>query len=160
MHGTEGVGHIQIRHVGQLPGQLRVVLGLAGLKAGVLQQQDLSRLQGGRLGLGVGAHHVMGENHFPAQQLAEALRHRGQAQLGVWAVLGLAQVGAGDDRRPILQQIPDGGQRRHDALVAGDGAGLFVLGDVEVTAEQDLFAPHLHIPDRLFMGIHLRCPPI
>ena len=77
MHGTEGVGHIQIRHVGQLPGQLRVVLGLAGLEAGVLQQQDLSRLQGGRLGLGVGAHHVMGENHFPAQQLAEALRHRG-----------------------------------------------------------------------------------
>ena len=77
MHGTEGVGHIQIRHVGQLPGQLRVVLGLAGLKAGVLQQQDLSRLQGGRLGLGVGAHYVMGEDHFPAQQLAEALRHRG-----------------------------------------------------------------------------------
>ncbi|SCJ80610.1 Uncharacterised protein [uncultured Blautia sp.] len=69
-------------------------------------------------------------------------------------------MGAGDDRRPILQQIPDGGQRRHDALVAGDGAGLFVLGDVEVAAEQDLFAPHLHIPDRLFMGIHLRCPPI
>ena len=77
VHGTEGVGHIQIRHVGQLPGQLRVVLGLAGLKAGVLQQQDLSRLQGGRLGLGVGAHYVMGEDHFPAQQLAEALRHRG-----------------------------------------------------------------------------------
>ena len=77
MHGAEGVGHVHVGHGRHFPGQLGVVLGLALLKAGVLQQQDLSRLQGGRLGLGVGAHHVMGENHFPAQQLAEALRHRG-----------------------------------------------------------------------------------
>ena len=160
VHGAEGVGHVQVRQGGQLFRQLRVVLGLAGLEPGVLQQQDLAGFQGRGLGLGVRAHHVVGEDHLLTQQLAQAHRHGGQAQLGVGAVLGLAQVGAGDDRRPVLQQIPDGGQRRHDALVAGDGAGLFVLGDVEVAAEQDLFAPHLHIPDRLFMGIHLRCPPI
>jgi len=117
-------------------------------------------LQGGGFGGGIGADHVGGHDDLAAQQLAQALGHGSQAELGIGSLLGFAQVGAGDDRRPILQQILDGGQRRHDALVAGDGAGLFVLGDVEVAAEQDLFAPYLHIPDRLFMGIHLRCPPI
>ena len=41
---------------------------------------------------------------------------------------------------PVLQQILDGGQCRHDALVAGDGAGVLVLGHVEVAAQQDLLA--------------------
>ena len=179
MDGAEGVGHVQVRHGRQLLRQLRIVLGLALFKAGVLQQQDLARLERRGLGPGVGAHHVGGHQDVLPQQLAQPLGHGGQGQLGqgllpallgegggVLALLGLllrpfvkighrlAQVGAGDDGGAVLQQIADGGQSRHDALVAGDGAVL-VLGHVEVAAEQDPFAPDLHVPDSLLAVVHL-----
>ena len=64
-------------------------------------------------------------------------------------------MGAGDDRRPTLQQIPDGGQGRHNALVAGDGAGGLILWDVEVTAQQDLLPRHVYIHDGLFIVVHI-----
>ena len=159
--------------------QLRIVLGFALLKAGVLEKHDLSGLQRGGLGLGVGAHHIAGKDHVPAQQLAQALGHRLHAQglqgllplllgegggvlalLGlllrplVEAGLGLAKVGAGDHRRPLVQQILNGGQGRADALVIGDSAGGLVLGDVEVAAEQDLPALDVNVLDRLFVVIH------
>ena len=98
-------------------GKIRMLPNIAGFVGGDTvgcmvstrfdQQQDLTRLQGCRLGLGVLAHHVVGEEHLLAQQLAQALRHGGQAQLGIGAVLGLAQVGAGDDRRPVLLETGD-----------------------------------------------------
>ena len=110
-----------------LLGQRGVVLGLARLKAGVLQQQDLAGLEGGGLGLGVGAHHVLGHDDRLAQQLAQAGGHRLQGQLGLDLALGLAHVGAGDHRGVLLQQVLDGGQGGTDALVVGDDAAA-VLG--------------------------------
>ena len=179
MHGAEGVGHVQLRHVGQGLGQCGVVLGLALFKAGVLQQHDLAGLQRGGLGPGVLAHHVVGKDDLAAQQLAQTLRHGGQGQLAqgllplllgdvglVLALLHLllhvsgegggrlAQMGAGDDGSALLQQIADGGQGRHDALVAGDGAGLLVLGYVKVAAQQDLLACHVHVHNGLLVVIH------
>ena len=53
MHGAEGVGHVDLGQIGHGLGQLGVVLGLALLKAGVLQQHDLAGLQGGGLGGGI-----------------------------------------------------------------------------------------------------------
>ena len=67
----------------------------------------------------------------------------------------LAQVRAGNDGRPLLQQVLDGGQRRDDALVAGDGAGFLILGDVEIAAEQYLLALHIDVIDGLFVVVHL-----
>jgi hypothetical protein len=40
--GAEGVIDIGVRELGQRPGQLRVIGGLTGLKAQVLEQQDLA----------------------------------------------------------------------------------------------------------------------
>ena len=175
--GAEGVGHKQLRHVGQLLRQLGVVLGLALFKTGVLQQHDLAGLQRGGLGLGVGAHGVGGKDDLTAQQLAQTLGNGGQGQLlqGLLPVLtghvglallgllldeglkgggGLAQVRAGDDGSALIQQIADGGQGGHDALIAGDGAGLLVLGHVEVAAQQNLLAGHIHVHDGLLVVIH------
>ena len=127
MYGAEGVGYVQLRHGGQLLGELGVVLLLAGIEAQVFQQHDLAALQ--RRGLA-----------FPL-------------------ALGLAQMGAGDDRRLLLQQVADGGQRRHDALVAGNGAGLLVLGHVEIAAQQDLFPGHVHVQNGLFIVVHTDTSP-
>ena len=153
---AEGVGHVQLRHIRQLLGKGGVVLLLTGVEAQVLQQHDLAALQRRGLGLGVLAHDVLGKDDLPAQQLAETLRHGGEGQLALPLTLGLAQVGAGDDRRVPLQQIPDGGQRRHDALVAGDGTGLLILGHVEIAAQQDLLAGDVHVADGLFVVIHTK----
>ena len=154
MHGAEGVGHIQLRHVRQLLGEAGVVLLLADIEPQVLQQHDLAGLQGSGLGFGIFTHDILGEDDLPAQQLAQTLRHGRQRQLHLPLALGLAQVGAGDDRRAVVQQILDGGQCRHDALVAGDRARFLVLGHVEVAAQQDLLALDVYILYRFFIVIH------
>ena len=180
VHGAEGVGHIQFRHVGHGLGQSGVILGLALFKAGVLQQQDLAGLQRGSLGLGILAHHVVGKDDLLTQQLAQPLGHGSQGQLlqGLLPVLfldgsrilallhlllhiglkgghGLAQMRAGDDGSAVIQQIADGGQGGDDTLVTGDLAGLLVLGDVEIAAQQDLLAGHVHVTDSFLVVIHV-----
>ena len=154
MNRAEGVGHIDLSHRGHLTGQLGVVLGLARLKAGVLQQHNLAGLEGGGLGLGVGAHHVPGHDHRLAQQLAETDGDRLQGQLGLHLTLGLAQVRAGDDRRPLVQQVLNGGQGGADALIVGDGSGGLVLGDIKVAAQKHLLAGDVDVLDRLFVVVH------
>ena len=177
---AEGVGHVQIRHGSHGLRQLGVVLGLTLFKAGVLQQQDLAGLQRGSLGLRILTDNILGKDDLLAQQLAQALGDGSQSQLlqGFLPVLffdgrcvltlfhllfhiglkgghGLAQVRAGDDGGAVLQQIPDGGQGGDNALVAGDLAGLLVLGNVEIAAQQDLLAGYLHVTDGLLVVIHV-----
>ena len=151
---AEGVGHVDLGHGRHGLGQLRIVLGLALLKAGVLQQQNLTGLEGGGLGRRVRAHHILGHDYLSAQQLAQPRRHGGQAELVLRTVLGLAQVGAGDHCRALIQQVLNGGQGGADALIVGNGKGVLVLGDVEVTAQEDLLALYVDVLDRLFVVVH------
>ena len=179
VHGAERVGDEDLGHVGQSLGKGGVVLGLALVEAQVLQQHDLAGLQRGGLGLGVLADGVGGEDHVLTQQLAQTLGNGSQGQLAqgllplfagdVSLVLalfhlllhialeggdGLAQMGAGDNGGAVLQQILDGGESRDDTLVAGDLAGLLVLGDVEVAAEQNLLALDVYVVNGLFAVVH------
>ncbi len=185
MDRAESVGHVYTVRSGQTGhslGQLGIVLGFALLKAGVLEKHNLAGLQRGGLGLGVGPHHIAGKDDILAQQLAQTLCHRLHAQRfqsllpllfgergGILALFGLllgplveaglrlAQVGAGDNRRALVQEVLDGRQGRPDALVVGDGAGGLVLGDVEVAAEQDLLALDVHVLDCFFVVVHSCC---
>ena len=155
MHGAEGVGDIDLCHGGHGLGKLGVVLGLALFKTGVFQQHDLTGFEGGGLGLGIGAHHILGHDDGFAQQLTQTLGHGLEAQRRVGAVLGLAQVRAGDDGGVLVQQVLDGGQSGPDALVVGDDAAAVLgQGHVEVAAQQDLLALNVHIPDGLFVVVH------
>ena len=182
MHGAEGVGDVNAVGAGQIGQRLGdggIVLGLALFKAGILQQQDLAGLQSGGLGLRIGTDHVGGEDHGLVQQLAQALRHGGEGQLlqallplllgdvlGLLALLHLllhvgieggdrlAQVGAGDDSGALVQKLADGGQGGADALIIRDGAGGLVLRHVEIAAQKDLLALHVHIVDRFFVVVH------
>ena len=155
VHGAEGVGHVDLRHVGHGFRQGGVVLGLALFKTGVLQQQDLAGLERSGLGLGVGTHHILRHDHGLVQQLAQAGGHGLEAQGRVGTVLGLAQVGAGDDGGILVQQVLDRGQSGPDALVVGDDtAAVLGQGNVEVTAKQDFFTGHVHVPDGFFVVVH------
>ena len=162
VNGAEGVGDVDAvcaGQIGQCLGKGGIVLLLALLKAQVLQQHDLTGLKGGGLGLGVLAHHIAGENDALAQQLLQTFGHRGQAQLRLDFALGLAQMGAGDDGCALIQQILEGGQSGADALVIGDGAGLLILGHVEVAAAEHLLALHVDVGDGLLVVIHAEKAP-
>ena len=183
MDGAESVGHVDLGHGSQLLCEGGIVLGLALFKAGVFQQQDLTGLQGCGLSLGILTHNIAGEDNFLSQQLCQTGGYGSQGQLllllapgslgefcGILTLfcllfdpfvkirLGLSQVRAGDHRRALIQQIPNGGQSGHDALVTGDGTGLFVLRDIEIAAEKDLFALHVDVADGLFLVIHKQTP--
>ena len=183
VHRAERVGHVQLRHRGKRLGKLGIVLRLARLKAGVFEQHDLTALERRSLGPGVFADDIMREDDGLAEKFGKALGNRRERQLfeglfplllgqrrGVLALFGLlfhplvklcfglAEVRAGDDRRAVVQKIADGRQRRHDALIGRDRAGLLILGDIEVAAQQDLLAAHVHIADGLLVIVHV-VPP-
>ncbi len=188
MHRAKGIGHVHAalpRQGRHLLGQLGVVLGLALLKAGVLEQHDLAALQGRGLGLGVGAHHVIRQDHVLAQQLGQAGGHRLHAQLGqgllplllgdgglvlallqLFLLVGLeggrrlAHVGAGDHRRALVQQVLDGGQGGPDALVVSDDAAAVLSHrNVEIAAQKNLFALDVDVFYRLLVVVHILLTP-
>ena len=154
VHGAEGVGHVHVGHLRQLLGEVGAVLLLALVEAQVLEQQQLARLQGGGLGLGVLADDVLGEYDVHIKKLGEPLRNRSQAQALLPLALGLAQMRAGDDGGAVLKQILNGGQSRDDTLVARDLARLLVLGNIEIAAQKHLFAVGIEIRDRLLVVVH------
>ena len=183
VHGAKGVGYINLCQRGQSLGKIRVIFRLALFKAGVFQQQNLTGLQSGGLFLRVLAHYIVSKQDFLPQKLSQPRRHRGQRQLFqgllpcffgqlgrgfalfrlflhplVIVRLRLTQMGAGNDCRALLQQIPDGGQRGHDAFIAGDGAGLLILRHIEIAAQQDLLALDINVADGFLPIIHKQAP--
>ena len=155
MHRPERIGDIDLRHGGKLLGKFGVIFLLAGIKAKVLQQQELARLQRSRLGLGVLADDVLGEDDFHAQQLRQTLGHRSEREALFPRALRLAKVRAGDHGGAVVEQIADGRQRGHDALVARDLAGRFVLRDIEVAAQEHFFSGKRDVLDGHFVVVHL-----
>ena len=154
MAGAEGVIHVGVGQRGQIPAELRQVLGLLLAETGVLQQHHIAVLHGGDSGLGVVAHDgvVIGKHNVLAQLGGQGHGNGGQAELGLGAVLGLAQMAAQDDLRAIVDELLDGGQRRIDAVLVGDDALLH--GDVEIAAHQHALAGVVLIVDGLFTQTH------
>ena len=60
---------------------------------------------------------------------------------------------AKDNSRVVVQQVLDRLQGRTDTLVIGDIA-VFVLRDVEIAANDDLFAIYVDVFDTLFVVLH------
>ena len=154
VNGAEGIGDKDVRHVGKGLGECRVVLFLADVKAEILEKHDLTGLQRGGLGLGILTDDVGGKNDFLSEQLGKAFGNRGQSQLGLPLALGFAEVRAGNDGGAVIKQIANGRDGGNNALVAGDLAGLLVLGNVKVAAEQDLLPFDVDIVNGLFVVVH------
>ena len=146
---TERVVDIDFRQRGKRLGEIGVVLGLARLEADVLEQEQLAGLQRRGLGLRVVADDVPGHRDRLAEQLAQAGRHRREGELGLHFALRTSEVGAEDDCRVVVKQVLDGRQGRNDALVRGDDAVL--ERDVEIAADEYLFAVYVDVLHRLFV---------
>ncbi len=151
--GAERVVHVEVRQLGQLGGQGGVVLGLPGIEAGVLQQEHVAGTQVRHGVLDRRPHQLVHLAHRGTQEVGEPGRDRVQAQGRVWAALGPAQMRGQDDLGPLLPQVLDGREGRPDAGVVGD---LPVLQrHVEVDADQDALAGHVHVADRLLGHVAL-----
>ena len=146
---AEGVVHVGVGQAGQLLREGGDVLGLLLAEAGVLQQDHVAVVHGGDSGLGLLAHHVVivCKDDLLAQLCAQGLGDGGQAELGLGAVLGFAQMAAQDDLCAVVDQLLDGGHRRIDAVLIGDDAVLH--GDVEVAADKDFLAAVILVVDGL-----------
>ena len=154
VHGAEGIGHVHVRHLRQLLREVGAILLLTLVKAQVLEQQQLARLQGRGLGLGVLADNVLCKNNFHPEQLGKPLGHGSQSQALLPLALGLAKVRAGDNGGAVLEQVLDGRQSGDYALVARDLAGLLVLGHIKIAAQEHLLAMGIEVPDRLLVVVH------
>ena len=144
---TERIVHKQVAQGGQLLRQRLAVFGLLGTITGVLQQHYVAILHRSDGGLGVLAHHVVvsGKVHGATQLLGQTHGHGSQRILRLRLALGLAHVGAQDHLGVVVQQILDGGKRRHDAVFIGDDAVF--QRHVEVAAHQDAAAGNVQIFD-------------
>ena len=154
MAGAKGIVHIGVGQAGQLLAELRHVLGFFLAEAGVLQQHHVAVVHGGDSGLGLRTDNlvVIGKLDGLAQLLAQAHSDGGQAELGLGAVLRLAQMAAQDDLGAVLDQFLDGRQRRIDAVVVGDDTVLH--GDVEIAADKHPLAGVIFIINGLFTQTH------
>ena len=154
MAGAESVIHVSIGQAGQLLAESGLILGLFLAETGVLQQDNIAVAHGGNSSLGVLADNgvIVSKGDGLAQLLAQADSNRGQAELGLGAVLRLAQVAAQDDLGAIIDQLFDGRQSRVDTVVIGDHAVLH--RDVEVAANQHALASVVFIVNGLFTQTH------
>jgi hypothetical protein len=160
--GAEGVVDVDIRHRGELLGELVLCRAKLGVFFGslvlddffliepqVLQQQDIAGLEALGLCLGVRTDAVIRENDLLAEQFREPCGDRLQGEGIIPRALGAAQVTHENQGAAAVQHVLDRWQGLDDPVIAGDVA-LVVLRHVEIDAHQDLFALDVDIRYCLF----------
>ena len=138
MGGREGVVDIEVAELGELLDEGRVVLFLALVEAGVLQEQNVAVLH---LGDGVGgdlADAVGREGDRALDDVGDRDGDRPQRIGLVRAALGPAEMGEQNDLAALVRDFVD---RRGDALDARRvGHPAVFRGDVEVDSQEDALA--------------------
>ena len=129
---AEGIHHKNITELGVGFGEGVVVLFLAGIKAHILENNDIAVVHFDA------ASPALFKSDRLAEQIAEMFRHRLHAVLGVvLAFGGSAQVGHEDHFGTGCKRLLNARQCRFDAGIAGNLAVL--NGNVEVFANQYSF---------------------
>ena len=149
---AKGIVDIEVGKRSQLTAKAGVVFFFFRPETQVFKQHDLAGLQRGGQCAGALPRHVLRQLDGLVQKLAQARGDRAQRIFGVDLALGPAEMGTQNDGRPLGQKVADGGQGRRDAGLVGDDAVL--QGDIEVTAQQHLFAGNSNVGDRFFVQAH------
>ena len=102
----------------------------------ILEQQDLARLEGG--GLCVGLHAIVSELHRNAKALGHAGHDVLEGELGVH-LLGTSQVGHDDEGTTFCEHLLEGRHGPADAGVVGD-LEILVQRNVEIYADDGFLA--------------------
>ena len=152
MGRAEGVVHIDIRHLGQLLGERRVVGLFLVVIADVFQQDHVARLHLADGLFDLLADAIVHEADGPAEQFRQFHRHRAQGHGGLALAFGPAEVGGQDQLPPARDKQAERRQGLHDARGIGDDhlPILFFHRHVVIHAHEHAFALDLQIFDRQF----------
>ena len=151
VRGAERVVDVHVAERRQLPRELSVVARLLRVETQVLEQEHVARPQRGRRLRGRGADTVVRGRDGAAEQLREARRHRGHAQLVHHLPFGTAEVGHEHQRAPLVDQVLDGRQGGADARVVDDVTAR--ERDVEVDAHEHALARERIVGERPLHGV-------
>ncbi len=119
VRGAERVVYVDVAELRERGRQLRVVAGLAGLVADVLEHQDLARVEVPGERADLLADDPRRERHVGAAQLGQPVGGGPHRELGL-AVLRAPQVRDDDEARAAAEQLVQRRQRRPDPRVVGD----------------------------------------
>jgi len=153
---AKGIVDEQVGQRGQLSGKVGIVGLFLGVKAGVLQQENITRLAGLNGGLHLRPDTVVQLGDRAAQQLGQATADGVHLEILDDLAFGAAQMGTQDHGRLSVQEVLDGGQRGPDAGVVGHLS--LSEGDVEINAHQHPLPLHIHIADGFL--VHVVTPVI
>ncbi len=157
MGGREGVVDVEVAELGEPFDDRRIVLFLALVEAGVLEQQDVAVLELGDRGLGDCARCSRRRSRPGGSMTLGDGRGDGPQRIGlVRAALGTAEVREQDHLAALVGDLGDG---RGDALDARRVGDLAVLGgNVEVDAQEHALAGDVGVVERAEWFGHDRSP--
>ena len=145
MRRREGVVDVDVAELRQRLRETAVVLLLAGVEAGVLEQKDIAFLHGRDRLRRRFADAILGEGHRAPEHVRQGCSDRLQGLLRV-APLRPAEMGQEDDLAALVGDLLDG---RDHALEAGPVGDAPVLHrHVEVDADEDALALQIGAVER------------
>jgi len=122
MRRAERVVDVKIDMLGELFGELRIVLFLLGVEPEVFQQQNIARLQDGFGLLDFVADAIIHERDGPGQNLRQTFGAGTEALFRIAFAFGSAEMGTEDDAGAVLPQVFDRRDGGLDPFIVGNGA--------------------------------------
>ena len=155
MGRAEGIHDEDIEGLRQLGSEGRIVLLLLGVKAHVLEEDDLPLGQGVQRGLHLGAHAVIDEQDLDPIGPLHVRDDLLQGQERIERALGAAEVGDERHLSAPVQKLAQGALVSPDSCVVGNPSVL--EGDVEIDPHQNFFILYVLKTERF--QFHLRPLP-
>ena len=151
--GGEGVVDIDVAELGELVDMGRIVLLLALVKAGVLEQKHVAVLHFGDRVVGRLADAVGREGDRPLDDLGDR-GGDGLERIGlIRAALGPAEMGEKNDLAALVRDLRDGRRNALDARRIGHPAVL--RRNVEIDAQEHAFARDIGVIERAERFAHV-----
>ncbi len=154
MGRAKSIVDVYVAQPGQAFGQRWVVLRFARLKAGVLQQDHVTRFHrlDGAFNLGTDAIIQLGDGF--AEQLTQPVSYRVHTKLWLGLAFGPAQVTHQHHGPALIDQVLNGRQCGTDASIIGHDAIL--EGHVEIDTHQHTLALHIYVANSFLIHGYAR----
>ncbi len=153
MRRRERVVDVNVAERGELRDELRIVVLLALVEAGILEAEDFALPHGGDGSLRSFADAVRCERHRPVEHPGNGRDQRLQRLLRIKS-FRTPEMRQQDHLAALVGNFPDGRSRARDAGRIGD---LAVLDrHIEVDADQHAFAPDIGLIERAKHGVFVR----
>jgi hypothetical protein len=120
------------------------------VEAEIFEQDDFSGMERGAGGFDFGADAIVEELHGLAEEFGEFFSDGLERKFFDDFAIRAAEVAHENDGCAFIQGVLDRGQCGGDALGVRNGAGLFVLGNIEVDAHENAFAVYGNVFDGFF----------